>query len=162
MIRYSKNESGFSLLEIMIAVAILAASFATLLTSQGTAFLSSERAEYLTTAVMLARAKMAETEIEIQKDMDKNKFPDASESTGSFEDPFEDYQWKVSVTKVEIPVMDTGGEEGAMVGAYMKNVMDQISKSVREIKLTVFWGEKEAKEDERQQFSVTTHIVKMN
>jgi general secretion pathway protein I len=156
-----KDDRGFSLLEILIAVGILATAMVTLMGAQGSAFLSSARSESLTTAVMLARARMAEVEIEIEKDMEKNKFPDESETNGEFEEPFGDYQWRVSITKVEIPVMEAGGEAGALVGDYMQKIMEQISKSVREVKLTIFWGEREAKEEDRQQFSVTTHIVKM-
>ncbi len=155
-----RNE-GFSLLEILIAVAILATTLVALMAAQGSAFLSSERADSLTEGVFLARQKMTDIELELNKSMDEGKFPDEmSDKSGSFDEPHDDYRWKYAVKKVEIPIVDSGKEEqNAMVGNYMQQVMDQISKSVREVKLTVYWGSKDIKEEDQPQFSVTTHIV---
>lgn len=162
---FKNNQKGFSLLEILIAVAILATSLVSLMSAQGASFLSSERGESLTEATFLARDKMAEIQIELAADLEKNKFPDEGvEKEGTFDEPFEDYRWDYAIKKVEIPMVEgAGGEEGknAMVGNYMKNITDQISKSVREIKLTIYWGSKDAKKEDQQQMSVTTHIVKL-
>ena len=164
ILKNSKNTKGFSLLEILIAVAILATSFTVLLTSQGSSYLSSERAEQITQATFLARQKMSDIEIELAKDLEKNKFPDQEkEEVGIFDEPLDEFRWKYSVRKVEIPIVGTGNEESGnpLIGAYMKNMMEQISKSIREIKVTIFWGDKDSKEEDQPQMSVTTHIVKL-
>lgn len=155
-------QKGFSLLEIMIAVAILATGFTTLLSAQGRSFLSSERAETMTEATMLARSKMADIEKNIDADVAQNKEVGEKEEAGEFDAPFENYRWKYAIRKVEIPMPDTGKEgENAMVADYAKQVMDQISKAVREVTLTVYWGDKDVKEEEQQQLKVTTHVVNM-
>lgn len=158
-----QSNAGFSMLEILIAVAILSTGFVTLLGAQSSSFLSSERAERLTTATFLARQRMVEIEIELEKDLEKGKFPRQDvEKKGVFDEPFDDFRWKYTVSKVEIPVVDTGGEgTSALVGSYMKTVMDEISKAVREVKLTVYWGDKDRPEADQPQFDVTTHIVKL-
>lgn len=153
---------GFTLLEILIAVGILSTALVVFVTAQGSAFLASERGELLNQAVFLAREKMTEAEIKIEEDLSKNKFPDDSESEGIFDEPFDDFRWKQTTKKVEIPIL--GGDEGgenAMVMTYAKNVMDEISKSVRELKVIILWGDKEKPEEEQEQLSLTTHVVKL-
>lgn len=164
-------QSGFTLLEILIAVAILASSFLALLSAQGTSFRASERAERLTQATLLAQSKMVELEMELDADLAKNKFPsDDEEKTGTFDEPFEDYRFKYTLKKVEIPVPPQGegeaeGEGRAssniLIGNYIKNVTEQISKSVREVQLTIFWGDKDRPEEEQPHFVLTTHWVKL-
>lgn len=156
--------AGFSLLEILVAVAILSASVLVLLSGQGSSFLASERAEHMTTAVNLARQKMSEVEMEVEADIAKNKFPEEDlEQTGEFDKPFGDYRWSYTIKKVEIPFVE-GGEaeaENSLVLSYVKNITDQISKSVREIRVTILWGDKNAKEEDQPKLVVTTHVVKL-
>ena len=162
MKRWKKANSGFTLLKIHIAVAILPASFTALLASQGSSFVSMERAERQTGATFLAAQKMAEIEMELEKDLSKSKFPEDAEQEGAFDEPFDDFRWKYTLSKVEIPVMSEGGEEqSALVGSYVKNITDQISKSVREIKLTFYWGDADRPIEEQPNLSVTTHIVNL-
>ncbi len=174
-----KTNRGFTLLEIMIAVVILATSIMALMTLQGNAFLASERAERLTSATLLARQKMAELEMEFAKDLAKNKFPDDNvEKEGDFEEPYDNYRWSYSIKKVEIPVVNpTEGEEGGeveegsepvgaeniLVGNYLKNVMDQISEAVRQVQLSVYWGDEEESQGKEISplLTVTTHWVKL-
>lgn len=169
--------AGFSLLEIMIALSILATSVMSLMAAQGGSFRASERAERITGATFLARAKMTEMEMEFEKDLAKNKFPDDNvEKEGTFDEPYEDYRWKYTIKKVEIPVVNAeGGEEASsgeeegeeaagtntLVASYLKNVMEQISKSVRQVQLTIFWGDPELPQDDQPKMMVTTHWVKL-
>ncbi len=168
------SHKGFSLLEIMIAVAILATSVVALLSAQGSSFLSSQRAERLTQATLLARKKMAEMEIEFQKDLDKNKFPeDDVEESGKFDEPFEAFRWSSSIKKVDIPVPDVPdtatsdsgedntGSENVAVASYLKSVMDEMSKQVRQVKLTVYWGDPNLPLKEQPQMTLTTHWVRL-
>lgn len=156
------GNKGFSLLEIMVAVAILATSMVVLMALQGSTLLASGRAERLSQATYLARQKMVETEIEIEEDLAKNKFPEQEvEKAGQFEEPFEDFRWKYTLKKVEIPVGDQEGEGNPLIGGEIKKIMDQISKAVREVKITVFWGSKDLSEEEQPNIVVTTHVVKL-
>lgn len=157
-----RNQKGFSLLEIMVAVTILATSFVILIGSQSSSLRASQRAERLTTATLLAQQKMAEYEIQLQQDIDRRKFPrDEKEETGTFDEPFEDYRWLWKIKKVELPVLNAGGEEGGnpYIATYLKNVSQQISKSVRELELTIFWGDEEVPQEEQPNIVITTHIV---
>jgi general secretion pathway protein I len=59
---------GFTLLEVMVAVAILALSLTAIFSSQGGAIRAGTRARQLTTATLLARCKMAEVEEEMARE----------------------------------------------------------------------------------------------
>lgn len=157
-----KNQKGFSLLEIMVAVTILSTSFVILIGSQSSSLRASQRAERITVATLLAQQKMSEYEITLEQDISRNKFPrDEKEESGKFDEPYEDYRWLWKIKKVEIPVLNAGGEEGQnpYVATYLKNVSDQISKSVRELELTIFWGDEDIPIEEQPNLVITSHIV---
>ncbi|MCE9624221.1 MAG: prepilin-type N-terminal cleavage/methylation domain-containing protein [Deltaproteobacteria bacterium] len=173
---------GFTLIEIMISLSILSIALLSIYAAQGNSLRASGRAENIQTASMLARQKMTEKMIELQKDMDKGKFPDDQiNDQGEFEPPFDRFRWEFAVRKVEIPVVEnpsdttgqatgegpatsTGKEPGAANQApeaaqanLAKMVTKKISESVREITTKIIWQEME----EDQNIVITTHISKL-
>jgi len=152
----AKFRRGFTLLEVMVAVAILAISMTTLLTFSGNTMIKSGRAERLVVATMLARQRMAEIEIELYEDAKKNEFPDEKSQQGKFDEPFDDYEWTMEVRKVELPA-PAMGEEGSIQAMVGRQLTKEIAKTVRELKLTVMWEEM----GEEQTLDVVTHIVKL-
>ncbi len=152
----ARKIAGFSLLEVMVSIAILAVSLTVLLTFSGNTLLKSGRAEKLTIATMLARQKMTDIEIELEKSKKKREFPDERSEDGQFDEPFEDYSWQMEIRRVELPAPVTG-DEGSMQAVIGKQLTREISKTVRELKLTVSWKEGE----DEQSIDVVTHIVKL-
>ncbi len=169
-------KKGFTLLEIMVALAILAVGMLSLIGAQGNALRASGRAENIQTATLLARQKMTEKMIEIQKEMGKGSFPDDSKNDqGTFDPPWDRYRWEFAVRKVEIPVVGeppaeagaagtAGGGSGDTVQApaaaqqsLAKMVTKKISESVREISMKILWEEM----GEEQFLTVTTHIARV-
>ncbi|MCC6273148.1 MAG: prepilin-type N-terminal cleavage/methylation domain-containing protein [Deltaproteobacteria bacterium] len=182
MRRRIAGSAGFTLIEIMISLSILSISLLSIYAAQGNSLRASGRAENIQTASMLARQKMTEKMIELQKDLDKGKFPDEQiNDQGEFEPPFDRFRWEFAVRKVEIPVVQAPGQEGGeATGAgpatsegkepgagsqapaaaqenLAKMVTKKISESVREITTKVIWQELE----EDQTLVVTTHIAKL-
>ena len=156
-----RSSSGFSLLEVMIAVAILAISLLAIFNLQSTSLMGSARSQKISIATQLAREKMARTLIDLDAGMVKGEFPDEKEDSGTFEEEkFPDYTWKVLVKKVEIP--EPPAQEGTsdVMGQVFEMVSKQLSESSREVKLTVGWVEEESDEGETG-IVLTTHIVKM-
>ncbi len=84
-----KTDSGFTLLEVMVAVAIIAISFVSLLGSQSQSVSVAAIARFETTASMLARQKLAELQLD--------DFDDFGSGSGEFEDDFAAYHWQVEV-----------------------------------------------------------------
>lgn len=158
----TKPQRGMTLLEVLIALAIFAASITTLLSATGAQLFAVSDDEKLTQAVLLARSKMSEIETEIDAGIAKNKFPDEAEKTGHFDDPFGDYNWVYAIRKVELPAMPGGENVSGFAQRFVKSLMDDISKKLREVKLTIWWGGETIESEETQKIEVVTHVVNYN
>jgi general secretion pathway protein I len=88
-----KRAGGFTLLEVMVAIAILGTALVSLLGLHHQSLQSVIRAQDMTRASMLAQAVMTEAELE--------RFPDLGKTTGdfqaSFPGQFRDFQWERTV-----------------------------------------------------------------
>ncbi len=82
-------EAGFTLLEVMVAVAIIAISFVSLLGSQSQSVSVAAISRFEATASMLAAQKLAEAQI--------SDFAELSSAEGDFEDDFSGYHWQTEV-----------------------------------------------------------------
>src|SRR3989338_353934 len=154
--RRQRTDSGFSLLEIMVAIAILAVSTLVLIDFQGRNVVLAGRSEKYTLGAFLAREKIAEIQLNLEKDIRGGVFPDDRSENGKFEEPYENFSWKFVLRKVELPV-PSGGGGGNPMELMFKMVAEQIAQSVREVRLTIVWDEL----GKEQSFDVVTHITKM-
>lgn len=96
---------GFTLLEVMVALAILAMALVAAFDVVGGALRNHERTRHLELATMLARAKLADVEARYEED----GFRDFDESDdGTFDaEGHPEVAWKVQTTK---PTMEPGAE----------------------------------------------------
>lgn len=156
MVKTFNNKRGFTLLEVMVAVAILAISLSVLLAFQGNTLIASRRQEQMTIATMLARQKMVEIELDLELGMQAGEFPDERSEDAQFDKPFEDYRWKMTIKKVELPAPVTA-EEGSVQDMIAKQLTTEIAKTVREVRLEILWEEL----GEPQSMEVVTHLVKL-
>jgi len=86
-----RNFSGFTLLEVMIAMAILATVLVTVFHSQSQSIAMANESRAVTTLALLAQSRMAE--IEGRQDLP------TGQTTGHFGDDYPDYAWTLSVTQ---------------------------------------------------------------
>jgi prepilin-type N-terminal cleavage/methylation domain-containing protein len=93
------NSHGFTLLEVMVAVSIMATVLVILLGLQSRTMQDVAQAEHITTATLLAKRMMVDVIVS------KNRLP--VEETGDFkdEDKFKDYTWKKTLS--QIPLFST-------------------------------------------------------
>jgi general secretion pathway protein I len=201
---------GFSLLEVVVALAILSLSLMAIFDLNAGAVASHVYVKRLTIATLLARSKMTDLE---QKLYDKGFSNDDEEDSGDFSDEgWSSFKWraKIIAPKTEgmtpqqligglfnFPMGDgkdgsdpmgglgslfgAGGDQtkglgaaaaggaGAMGGlaamgpmagmiqGQFTQMVDQLTKAVREVHLTVTW--KEGKQTES--FDLVTHVVSM-
>lgn len=177
--RHCGNESGFTLLETLIAVTVMLIAFAAILGIQSNSINGMIRARGVTTVAMLLKDQMVQTETEIQgKSFDEVK----KEDGGSFPAPFNnDYRWTRSIKEIEFPNLninsaapsgsstssasgsssgDNKNQEGAteMIDLITKLVTQYLSKALREVTVTVYYktGGKE------MSYSATTYWVDLN
>lgn len=153
---FLRKQEGFTLIEVMVAISILAISLLALMNSSSNTLIVSGRAEAMTIATMLARQKMTDVEIELNKAMKRNEFPDEKSEDGKFDEPFEDYSWTMEIKRVDLPAPVTG-EKGSMQDVIGRQLTKEISKTVRELKVIIKWEEL----GEEQTIDVVTHIVKL-
>lgn len=96
--RVNARRGGFTLLEVMIAMAILAITLVTVYQSQSQSISMVSSSRFLTTASLLAQARMAEIDA-----ADPRGLVSAS---GDFGEEFSGYAWQVEVGEVkEIPLL---------------------------------------------------------
>ena len=108
--------AGFTLLEVLVAVAIVAIALVTFMGLHLRSLDATIRAQDLTTAVLLAQAKMATM----------GEFPDTGEEQGRFEGPeLERFQWATAVTEHTLDALADGGQ----------------TVTVRRLEVTVSWAD---------------------
>ncbi len=88
-------QAGFTLLEVMIAVAVIAIVLVAVFGSQSQSLTLANEAKFNTTAALLAQRKMAEVETGNSLDL--------SSSSGDFGEDFPEYQWELNVSEVPLP-----------------------------------------------------------
>ena len=91
----SGRKQGFTLIEVTIALAILAASLVTLLAGINAGVLFSDRDRDYTIASFLAQEKMTELE------RNPNDIAAGYEKDGEFEDEFERFAWEAKIDRDE-------------------------------------------------------------
>jgi general secretion pathway protein I len=173
---------GFTLLEVMVALAILAGALVATSQIVSGALRNHVRAQHLEVATLLARGKMAALE---EKYEWKGFRRQDEHDEGTFEDDgHPEVKWRLDVKAPPADLSSeallkalTGSEQGlkdllpgadkapqlaqyqAVLMASMQGMLarlgEQLKRGVREVRLTVAWPEGAVEES----FSVVTHMV---
>jgi len=93
---------GFTLLEVMISLAILALALTTIAGINANSFESSNYARGLTVATLLARSKMLDIELELEQD---GFSEGVRKLKGDFsEEGYDDVEWEVIIRPVDVDI----------------------------------------------------------
>jgi general secretion pathway protein I len=98
---FRSGRHGFTLLEVMVALAVLSIALTGIYRLQGQTMLMSGSARFYSIAPQLAQAKLAET--------DRQSFGQIISGSGTFGEDFPSYRWTLAVE--EIPSDLTDGEK---------------------------------------------------
>jgi prepilin-type N-terminal cleavage/methylation domain-containing protein len=171
-----RKDAGFSLLEVMVALGVLAMSLVVLAQITTSNVRATYHAKQLTTATFLARAKMADMEDVILVD----GFVDTDqEDAGNFASANRpEFRWKTLIEKIELPPdlaqkaqdqNQANMEENSsnplaamsgLMGGFMTTLIEPIrvgiEESVRRVSVEVFWSEPGRVE---QSFKVDTFMT---
>jgi len=122
---------GFSLLEVILALAILTMSLLVLVQSQAGAVLMTQEAERVIVATDLAKLKMSEALLRLEEAgiqttevVESGEFDDLGDELTNLEfgRQFQDYHWEYTITEIDIQLAgdlmgmmgELGGEEGGL------------------------------------------------
>jgi general secretion pathway protein I len=123
------RRAGFTLLEVVIALAILAVSLVVLIETQSAAVLMTVDTEKVLTGTYLAQEKMNEAVLRVERDGfsegdidEEGDFEDWGSDGGfgqdvEFGDAFEEYRWAYTIRKVDLQLGD------------MSSAADQLSEA---------------------------------
>lgn len=172
-----QNDRGFTLLEVMAAVAILALTLVVLLSVITNNMRATAHARMLTTATFLARGKI----VSLEDGLIEKGFQDLDEADeGTFaDDGFRDFSWTTAIEKIQLPtdmaqtaqkaagdksqtqqgkdpMQALTGMVGGLMGMFIEPVRIGLQESVRRITVRVFWNERKRPE---QSIDVITYVT---
>lgn len=98
----SINNSGFTLLEVLVALAIIAIALTSLFSSQSTSLSLAIESKFNTTSALLAR--------ELYARYSSGQLPYSSDE-GDFGEEFPGYGWKTEVEEARFEGLETGSGE---------------------------------------------------
>ena len=121
--RRSDRASGFTLLEVMVAVAVMSIVLVSVYRMHSQSLTMNTAARFYTQAPLLAQNKMAAIET-----LSTGGF---SEDSGDFGEQFPGYSWKVSEKDVASEVLGTVAEDLKQIDVTVSYNDDQFSYSLR-------------------------------
>lgn len=165
-ITFDKNrpalQAGFTLVEVLIAVAILASLSALIASSWSGNVRRYQKAKIKEEAVQLLQRKMLEVEARYREDVPS--LPVEQVQNGTFEeDRYKDYRWEWEAKRIELPdltsLVDTDGQDQILV-AVMSQFRDYLVASIKEVKVTITY--QKGTNTPPLNFEVATYFVDYN
>lgn len=155
------SQSGFTLLEVMIAMTIMALAFSAIYTGQSQNILLVTKTKEMNLAGWLAHNKMVESEIKYEG-KPFGELPKGPE-TEKFKAPYEHYTWKREIKEVKFPEIPLGGGKDGegipeAVRILVKTLTKYFNSALREMVVTVTWQ----RGDGEQNLTLSTYLIDLN
>lgn len=124
--RNPQSKAGFTLLEIMVAISIIAIVLVTVYRMHAQTLSMNYSARFYAIAPMLAQKKMVEIESEGQEDL--------ADDSGDFGDEFPGYRWRVAIEDVESKALGGVAENLKKIDILVTLNNDEFTYSIRTYK----------------------------
>ncbi len=95
---HATGSGGFTLLEVMVALAVLATTLTVIYQLHGQTMMISSSARFYNLAPMLAQAKLSELE--------QSTYNELAESSGDFGEDYPGFQWSVQIEDVTSDLLE--------------------------------------------------------
>lgn len=144
------SEKGFTLLEVMIAFALLTGILFVAVLSQSSSLLSSTRSKNILIATNLARNIMSEMEVKYES-VPFEQLP--KEEQGNFSAPNESFKWELKFEEVDFSILSDlfakqaeadKKDQEANTDALIRMFEEYLKKSVRRMNITVEYPDSNA------------------
>lgn len=157
----SPARRGFTLLEVIMAIAIMSTGILLVAMSWSGTFQRMRKTQINTEVVALLERKMAEIDAKY-KNKPLENIQELEED--NFGDEYPEYSWKMESRKFEMPDLTgylTAQEGGAdqFTMMTMKTFTEHLSKTIKEVKVTVIY---KPTNKPAQNYSITTFFVDYN
>ena len=116
-------DSGFTLLEIMVAVSIIAIVLVSVYKMQAQTISMNHAARFDATAPLLARQKLAEVEIENPGEQ--------TDDSGDFGDEFPGYRWNVVIEDIDSELLENIAENLKQININISLNTDEFTYRLR-------------------------------
>jgi len=155
----SAGSRGFTLLEVMVALAILATTLVVLLQIITNNVRATNHAKMTTAATLLARSKMTDLEDSI---LENGFSTDDEADKGTFRDQgYPDFRWESRIERIELPtdmkqlaeskstddskskdpMQALTGMMGGLMSSFMEPIRVGLEESVRRVTVSITWNE---------------------
>jgi prepilin-type N-terminal cleavage/methylation domain-containing protein len=144
------SQHGFTLLEVMIAFALLTGILFVAVLSQSSSILSSTRSKNILIATNLARNIMSEMEVKYET-VPFDQLP--KEEKGEFAAPNQGFKWELKFEEVDFAILSdilakqaeaNKKEQEANTDTLIRLFEDYLKKSVRRMNITVEYPDQDA------------------
>ncbi|MCA9507322.1 MAG: prepilin-type N-terminal cleavage/methylation domain-containing protein [Myxococcales bacterium] len=172
--RGKRSKNGFSLMEVMVALALLALSFTSLVLVQSRATNLAVQSRYISTATQLARFQLMECKREVEKII--SSASDFKQEGDYQEQGFDEYKWEChaprfnmrppsasqveSRAKANAPkgLKDEMSTTSSAMSPMISLITESLGNSVRELVVVIRWKNNGIDDEVR----VVTHVVDLN
>ena len=127
---FTHKHGGFTLLEVMVAISLLAIALTTLFGSQSQSVSLGSTTKFNTQAPLLAQWKLAEITGTTER---------LTSDSGDFGDKFPGYQWKIETEDANLEA---------------SKILSKLENTLQRLTLTVSWG------DNRYVYKVQSYLLK--
>jgi general secretion pathway protein I len=150
-----KNIKAFTLVEVLIAMVVLAGASLVLYQSWNGSLAAVRKGRNYNTVTFLLQKKLVEFEVE-----NKNKKVEDIKGIGkgNFGSDFPDYTWQVEIKPFSLPPITPPkleGTDNGLAETIIKTMTEYFEKAVREIRITVYYK----RADKVLEYSASTIFV---